>query len=145
MARASEGGTPAQLRSLRTQGKKTMRKLLTAGMQVFDERGVALPVDPSRIAVDAPVLLQRDTSVLRMLGAVQRQTPALYRRASEVRRVGTDELLVRLDSVAVRALGGVTPQRLWDIQPVEQDLARRQRRVVELDLRFRDQVIARVQ
>ena len=33
------GGTPAQLRSLRAQGKRTMRKLLAAGMKVFDERG----------------------------------------------------------------------------------------------------------
>lgn len=46
MARASEpqatggeGGTPAQLRSLRAQGKRTMRKLLAAGIEVFDERG----------------------------------------------------------------------------------------------------------
>jgi len=39
----------------------------------------------------------------------------------------------------------VTPERLAEIFPVEADLARRQARVAELDLRFRDQVIARLQ
>src|SRR3954447_19762589 len=34
-----QGGQPAQLRALRAQGKRTMRKLLDAGMKVFDERG----------------------------------------------------------------------------------------------------------
>jgi AcrR family transcriptional regulator len=32
-------GTPAQTRDLRPQGRKTMRKLLDAGMRVFAERG----------------------------------------------------------------------------------------------------------
>ena len=36
-------------------------------------------------------------------------------------------------------------ERLADIFPVESDLARRQARVGELDLRYRDQVIARLQ
>jgi len=35
--------------------------------------------------------------------------------------------------------------RLADIFPVESDLARRQLRAEELDLRYRDQVIARLQ
>jgi len=35
--------------------------------------------------------------------------------------------------------------RLADIFPVENDLARRQVHVDELDLRYRDQVIARLQ
>jgi hypothetical protein len=39
----------------------------------------------------------------------------------------------------------VAPARLGEIIPVEQDLARRQARVAELDLRYRDQVIARLQ
>ena len=32
-------GTPAQNRELRAQGRKTMRRLLDAGMRVFAERG----------------------------------------------------------------------------------------------------------
>src|SRR5438445_2359874 len=35
----ARGGAPAQERELRAQGKKTMRKLLDAAMEVFDRRG----------------------------------------------------------------------------------------------------------
>jgi cell division protein FtsQ len=38
----------------------------------------------------------------------------------------------------------VTVQRLADILPVERDLATRQLRASELDLRYREQVIARL-
>jgi AcrR family transcriptional regulator len=39
-ARAKEApGTPAQARELRAQGRKTMRRLLDAGMRVFADRG----------------------------------------------------------------------------------------------------------
>src|SRR3989440_12685336 len=36
---STRGGAPAQERELRAQGKKTMRKLLDAGMTVFERRG----------------------------------------------------------------------------------------------------------
>ncbi len=45
----------------------------------------------------------------------------------------------------VRAKLGVSANRLTDIFPVEFDLRRRGARVAELDLRYRDQVIARLQ
>jgi cell division protein FtsQ len=38
----------------------------------------------------------------------------------------------------------VSVERLAEIEPVEDDLARRQLRAVEIDLRYRDQVIARL-
>jgi AcrR family transcriptional regulator len=38
-AAANRGGAPAQERELRAQGRKTMRKLLDAGMVVFERRG----------------------------------------------------------------------------------------------------------
>jgi AcrR family transcriptional regulator len=38
-ASTSKGGAPAQERKLRNQGKETLRKLLDAGMIVFEERG----------------------------------------------------------------------------------------------------------
>ena len=47
--------------------------------------------------------------------------------------------------IVVRALPDVTVGRLADLAPVEADLARRRVRVAEIDLRFRDQVIARLQ
>jgi cell division protein FtsQ len=126
------------------------------GFRVYDERGVALPIDPAMVSVDAPVLMRRDTLVLRLLGAMRVAMPALYARVSAVRRVvigaggvagagGTDELVLQLDSGSVRAMQDVTLERLADIEPVEADLARKQLRGVEIDLRYRDQVIARLQ
>jgi cell division protein FtsQ len=116
-----------------------------AGFRVYDERGVWLPIDPARVTVDAPVLMQRDTALLRLLGAVRIGLPALYSRVSSVRRVGRDELLLQLKTGPVRAMQDVTIARLAEIDPVEADLSRRQVRVAEIDLRYRDQVIARIQ
>jgi cell division protein FtsQ len=45
----------------------------------------------------------------------------------------------------VRASAGVAPQRFRDIFPVESDLARRNERAAELDIRYRDQVVARLE
>ena len=73
----------------------------------------------------------------------------MYARLSEIRREragpGDNELLIVFDSIPVRALGDVTLQRLSEVELVEQDLARRRLRATELDLRYRDQVIARLQ
>lgn len=117
----------------------------TGGFRVFDARGMQLPIDPARVRVDAPVLLQRDTTVLRLLGAMRADLPALYNRVSAIQRVGTDELMFQLPTEPVRAMHDVTLDRLADIEPVEEDLARKQLRVAEIDLRYRDQVIARLQ
>ena len=71
--------------------------------------------------------------------------PTLYARVSAVRRVGDDELLFQFAAQPVRAMQDVTLERLADIEPVEADLRRKQLRVAEIDLRYRDQVIARLQ
>lgn len=115
------------------------------GFQAFDARGMALPIDLTRVPVDAPIARQRDVSLLRLLGRMRMETPALYRRLDEARRQGRDELVLDLDSLPVRAMTDVTPVRLLDVEPVEQDLARRRVRATEIDLRFRDQVIVRLQ
>lgn len=117
-----------------------------AALRAVDERGVVLPLDPSRTPVDVPIVTAapRDTSVYHLLGAMQREAPRLYARVSAVRSTATDELLVQLAGLAVRTMTSVTLARLGDIEPVERDLARRQLRAAELDLRFRDQVIARL-
>src|SRR5260370_41831930 len=39
VASSTLGGAPAQERKLRTQGRKTLRRLLDAGMVVFERRG----------------------------------------------------------------------------------------------------------
>jgi cell division protein FtsQ len=115
------------------------------GFKAYDRTGAALPLEPSRVAVDLPVLAARDTALLRLLGDLRDSVPDIYARLSEVRRVGRRELVLRTISVPVRAMADVRPGRLADIIPVEQDLARRRARVVELDLRYREQVVARLE
>jgi cell division protein FtsQ len=115
------------------------------GFRVYDQRGVALPIDPAATGVDAPVLMQADARLLRLLGAMRERMPAFYARVSAIRRVGKDELVLQLKTLPVRAMQDVTLDRLAEIEPVEGDLARRQLRAAEIDLRYRDQVIARLQ
>ncbi|HEX5973216.1 MAG TPA: FtsQ-type POTRA domain-containing protein [Gemmatimonadaceae bacterium] len=116
-----------------------------AELRAVDERGVTLPLDPSRTPVDAPVVTApRAAAVYHLLGQMQREAPALYARISSIRPSGSDELLVQVADVPVRTMTSVTLARLSDIEPVERDLARRQLRAAELDLRYRDQVIARL-
>lgn len=114
------------------------------GFRAYDARGVPLPIDPTAAAVDAPILSRPDSAMLRLLAAVRAQAPGLYARVSEVRRAGASELLLVLDSLPVRAPADVSLKRLADLELVENDLARRGLRPVELDLRYRDQVIARL-
>jgi cell division septal protein FtsQ len=125
-----------------------------AEMRVVDARGRALPIDPSRTNIDLPVVESADPPVLKLLADVRTREPRLYAQISSVHRGGSkgsataasrDELDVALPSVMVRAMIGVSAERLADVIPVEADLARRHARVAELDLRYRDQVIARLQ
>ena len=125
--------------------------------------------------LDLPVANQRDVALTRMLGDVRATSAVLFRRISEVSRTSSGDVLILLtttvptsratapDSTAfgsdttalpatnapallrVRARMGVSATRLTDIFPVEFDLRRRGARVAELDLRYRDQVIARLQ
>ena len=142
------------------------------GLEAVDTAGIVLPIDPAREELDLPVAEQRDIELLRLLGAVRAGDPRLYRRISEISRDGRSSLLLLLDPLAqepsteaaakvestgaviaatlpsalrVRVPLGVSVSRLADIFPVESDLARRRAKVAELDLRYRDQVIARLQ
>ena len=116
------------------------------GLRAVDERGRRLPLDPSRTPVDAPVVTAapRDTMVYHLLGTMQREAPALYARLSSIRAAGTDEIVLQIADLTVRAMTNVTLARLGDIEPVQRDLMRRQLRAAEIDLRYRDQVIARL-
>jgi cell division protein FtsQ len=122
--------------------------LVPAGpaLRAVDERGVALPLDPSRTPVDAPIVTTapRETAVYHLLGDMQREAPKLYARISSIRSTGSGELVLQVADLSVRTMTSVTLARLSDIEPVERDLARRQLRAAELDLRYRDQVIARL-
>ena len=116
------------------------------GLRAVDEQGRRLPLDPSRTPVDAPVVTTapRDPTVYHLLGAMQRDAPRLYARISTITRAGRDEIILLISDIPVRAMTSVTLARLSDIEPVERDLARRQLRPAEIDLRYRDQVIARL-
>ena len=116
------------------------------GLRAVDERGRRLPLDPSRTPVDAPVVTAapRDTMVYHLLGAMQREAPALYAKLSSIRAAGMDEIVLQIAGLPVRAMTNVTLARLGDIEPVQRDLMRRQLRAAEIDLRYRDQVIARL-
>jgi cell division protein FtsQ len=141
-----------------------------AGMSLYDSAGALLPVAPARASrVDVPVVAGPDRALLRALGALRATAPALYARVSEARRGrgGRDELVFALTpepgpaapraganaapqaaapptAVLMRAAPGVAAARFADAALVERDLARRGVRPLELDLRFRDQVVARL-
>ncbi len=121
------------------------------GFRAYDEGGTALSIDPTRVMVDAPVLTERDVPLLKLLGAMRADMPAMYARVSAARRPGHGEIALDVkvpgagaQTETVRAMDDLSLQRLADIEPVEQDLARKQLRASEIDLRFRDQVIARL-
>jgi cell division protein FtsQ len=115
------------------------------GLRAVDADGRFLPIDPTRIAIDLPVLAKADTALLHLLANIRSVSPALFGEISDIRRTGGTDIALTLATAQVRALAGISAQRLADIIPVEADLARRKARVTELDLRFRDQVIARTQ
>lgn len=135
-----------------------------AGLLPFDSLGRQLPIDPSRANLDLPIVASADPVLLKLVGAIRAAQPRVFARIEEARRTGREEILLTLAPRAEDAAvtGSVTPtrqrrtlrvriplglsvERLADIFPVESDLARRQARVGEIDLRYRDQVIARLQ
>jgi len=115
-----------------------------SGLRAFDEDGKALPLDPSRIPTDLPILSAPDTGVLRLLADLRADRPDIFARISEVRLVGKDQLRFELLDVPVLTMRDVGAERFDELSSVQRDLARRRIVPVELDLRFKDQVIARV-
>lgn len=128
------------------------------GLLPYDSMGKQLPIDPSRTSLDLPIVATDDPVLLKLVGAIRAAEPAVFARIEEVKRAGREEIMLTLsrrsaaDSVSpasgtllVRVPVGLSAERFADIFPVETDLARRQVHVSELDLRYRDQVIARLQ
>ena len=114
------------------------------GLVAIDASGRRLPIDATRVPMDLPLLNVRDRRLVALLDTLRAQQPALYARLSEVRREGR-ELRIDVAGLQVRAPLLLSAARIGEIVPVADDLARRHVRVAELDLRFRDQVIARLQ
>lgn len=142
---AVERDLPGTIRVIVTERIPVALVPTPGGFRAYDGQGTPLPADPSRVAVDAPVVPARDSALFALLDRVRSDEPALFARISEVRRGSAGEIALRLPDVMVRAMPDVTVARLTDIFPVEDDLAKRNLRVAEIDLRFRDQVIARLQ
>jgi cell division protein FtsQ len=115
------------------------------GLRVYDGRGVVLPIDPTRVDLDLPIAAAPDPSVLRMLDVVRRRLPALYARINGVRRSSSGDLVITLLDMKLLAPDNVDADRLGQVLPVIADLARRHARADELDLRYRDQIVARLQ
>src|SRR6202163_3767799 len=134
------------------------------GLVPYDSLGHVLPIDPARTNLDLPIVATSDPVLLKLVGAIRYTAPRVFSRIEEVRRTGRDEILLTLSSgeaerpravgqtaasragtLRVRVPLGLSVERLADIFPVENDLARRRVHVGELDLRYRDQVIARLQ
>jgi cell division protein FtsQ len=115
------------------------------GLAAYDSAGRVLPIDPSRASLDLPILTRPDTAALRLIAQLRSTDPGMFARVSEVDADGSDLVFTLASSLRVRAAAGVAPQRFRDIFPVESDLARRNERAAELDIRYRDQVVARLQ
>jgi cell division protein FtsQ len=114
------------------------------GLQAVDPSGAPVPVDPSRADVDLPVVVHPDRHVVRVLGGVRDTVPALFNQISEVRRLPGGDYVFQLLAVPVLAGPDVSASRLAEALIVASDLARRHIRPTVLDLRYRDQVVARL-
>ncbi len=109
-----------------------------------DVTGHELPIDPTRVPLDVPLVSSADSALLQLLDGMRLHAPALFGRVTEAKRVGAEEMQFVLGpGLRVRTRSDVSVARFRDILPVEADLARNHLRAVEFDLRFRDQVIAR--
>lgn len=112
-----------------------------------DGAGHRLPIDPTEVPMDVPLSVSADSTLMHLLEGLRSSEPGLFARVERADRVksGTapDEFRIKLDAFVVRTTPEVTVARFKDILPVEADLARNRLRAVELDLRFRNQVIAR--
>lgn len=119
----------------------------TGRLEPVDGAGHELPIDPAVAPMDVPIAGTADSVLMHLLEGLRVSEPSLYARVERADRVkvprGPDEFRLKLESFTVRALPQVTVARFKDILPVEADLTRNRLRVVELDLRFRNQVIAR--
>jgi cell division protein FtsQ len=116
-----------------------------AGLEPLDRGAQVLPINPSRTPVDLPIVGKRDTLVLALLDDLRGLYPDIFARNAEERWDEGGGLRVKLSGMIVRAPADCTAERFMEIIPVEQDLARRGRRASELDLRYRNQIVARIE
>ncbi len=116
-----------------------------SGFRGYDATGRELPLDPSRTPVDLPIASRKDTTIFRFLGDLRAEQPDIFSRVSEVRRASRDELQLQFAGFPVRVRPDIAMDRLAQLFLVQRDLGARHARIAEIDFRFRDQVIARIQ
>ena len=122
-------------------------------LQALNVEGELLPIDPTRVDLDLPVIsaseVDEDTrSALRTLAAIKKAEPAMYGWVSDVEPMGTG-IRVRLRSpVGAEALLPPNPGalQLRELRLTLADLAARQEisRLVRIDARYRDQIVVRL-
>jgi len=115
------------------------------GFRVYDLRAQALPIDPTKTDIDLPVIDHPDAIITRLLSGVEATSPRFFARISSVARQGNGDLVMQLDHGTLRAGVDVTPARLASASLVAADLDRRGAHYTELDLRYHDQIVARLQ
>lgn len=117
------------------------------GLVAVGAAGQTLRIDPAATDVDLPVLRNRDTLALRLLGEIRERLPAVFARVGDVRHAQDGSIAIHFTQPAARVVlapRDLSMDRLLEIIPVEADLARRRVGAAEIDLRYRDQVIARL-
>lgn len=118
---------------------------VAGGLRVYDAKARALPIDPMQANVDVPIIGRPDVVLTQLLAGVASASPRMFAQISALDRSSASEIVVRLDRGILRAGIDVTPDRLARAALVAADLQRRGIAYTELDLRYRDQIVARVQ
>jgi cell division septal protein FtsQ len=113
------------------------------GLRAYDEEGRVLPIDLTRTGPDLPIAERADTALLHLLADLGRERPSMFAQISEVRVEGKEQLRFIIGGLQVLLMRGHGVERFDELSSVQRDLARRRLVPVELDLRFKDQVIAR--
>jgi cell division protein FtsQ len=114
------------------------------GMRAYDEGGNVLPLDPTRVDTDLPIAEREDTVLFHLLADLRATDPVLFARVSEVRVATGGEFRFLIDDLPVRFPRGQGVERFEGLSSVLRDLASRGIVPLELDVRFKDQVIARL-
>ena len=108
---------------------------------MLDRLGRRLPFDPTRSPADLPVA-PADPVVARALHRVMEESPTLFGRISEARRLG-DDVLLELDARRLVVRGDVSAADLLNLRVTMADLARKRVDFVELDARYANRVFVR--
>jgi cell division protein FtsQ len=132
---------PATLVVRVTEWTPVALSLAEGRLVMLDRLGRPLPFDPTRSPADLPVAAA-DPVVARALHRVMEESPTLFGRISEARRLG-DDVLLELDARRLVVRGDVSAADLLNLRVTMADLARKRVDFVELDARYANRVFVR--